>query len=140
MHPLRSSSLALRLVFYVLIAVGVLVGFWHLQLTHNALSAFLVRGDEPLSKWVYVLLGPAATLFGVIVGAFWPIIGGSLLVLLPVASFAVIALADLYSANVLGQFFAMVVLPMELLGGMFIIMGWRALSLGAVRAAHHTHA
>jgi hypothetical protein len=127
-------------VFYVLVAVGVLVGFWHLQLTHNALAAFLVRGDEPLSKWVYVLLGPAATLFGVIVAAFWPILGGSLLVLLPVASFAVVALADLYPANLLAQFFGMFVVPMELLGGLFIVMGRRASSLGAVRAAHHTHA
>src|SRR6266487_2177137 len=99
MHPLRSDSLSLRLAFYVLVAVGVLVGVWHLQLTHNAFSAFLSRGSEPLSKWAYVLLGPTATLLGVVIAAFRPILGGFLLVVLSVASLAAIVLADIYPAN-----------------------------------------
>jgi hypothetical protein len=70
---------------YILLAIGILVASSHLWLGLKAI--FVFRNNEPLSTWIFVLLGPLSTLPAVVVGFFWPKIGGTWLIIGSILSF-----------------------------------------------------
>ena len=74
-----------RILKYVLLLVGILVGSVHLWLAVKAM--FVFRNDEPVSMWIFILTGPLSTLLAVITAFFWPKVGGAWLIFASVLSF-----------------------------------------------------
>ncbi len=81
-----------RVLKYVVLLVGILVGSAHMWLAVKAM--FVFRHHEPTSMWIFVTTGPLSTLLAVITAFFWPKIGGTWLVCGSVLSF-VAALANM---------------------------------------------
>ena len=71
---------------YILLFTGILLGCAHLWLALKAM--FVFRTDEPSSTWNFIVSGPLSTLPAVIIGYFWPKIGGGWLILGSVLSFS----------------------------------------------------
>jgi len=64
----------LRAIQVLVLLVGVGIGAYHLFFA--SLAIFVFRDSEPWTSWAAVLLGPGATLIGVVVSFFSPRIGG----------------------------------------------------------------
>jgi len=86
-------------------------------------AIFVFRADEPVWSWLFILLGPGATLLGVIVAAWRPRVGGWLLIALAIASTLVLSAVMASSAEVVTAALWRIALPMAGLGLAFLLAG-----------------
>lgn len=110
------GGLVERFPKYALLLVGILIGCAHLWFAIKAM--FVFRNDEPFAMWIFIVSGPLSTLPAVIVGFFWPKIGGTWLILSSILSFF-FALAGIQINGNLQQmlwYFASYSAPMLALG------------------------
>src|SRR5664279_476717 len=99
-----------RSIFFVLVAIGVALGLWHLRLALSAI--FVFRAGEPLSSWLFIVSGPGSTLLCTLVAAWRPILGGSILIGLAIASAIVLAVAVQSASDDMLAEAEMIMLPM----------------------------
>lgn len=64
----------LKLIRYILLSVGIIIGFFHLKQGLKAM--FVFRTNEPISMWISIIAGPLSTLPAVLLSFFLPKIGG----------------------------------------------------------------
>jgi hypothetical protein len=106
---------------FLLVAVGVALGLWHLWLAAGAI--FVFREGEPFWSWLFILSGPGATLVCVIIAALRQTAGGYLLIALAVASTLVLAVATRNASDVMLADLWRIGLPMAALGLAFVFAG-----------------
>jgi hypothetical protein len=99
-------------------AAGLVIGAIHLYVA--LLAVFVFREGEPWTSWASVLLGPGATLAGVIMSILSSRIGGPALLILAALAFVAFVLGEKEHMGNVWPFALGITLPMAALGAAFL--------------------
>jgi hypothetical protein len=113
MAPMRPAA-------QLVLAVGALLGGWHLWLAAGAI--FVFRNGEPWWSWAAVLLGPGLTLIAVAIAIFRPVVGGVVLLVGAGLSLAALTFGDAPQYSAVMPFLVRIALPMAVLGAALLAL------------------
>jgi len=102
----------------MVVPVGLIIGAVHFYVA--SLAVFVLRAGEPWTSWVAVLLGPGATLAGVIVSILSFRMGGAALLILAALALVAFVLGENEHMGNVWPFALGITLPMAALGAAFL--------------------
>jgi hypothetical protein len=120
-----------RRILMMIVPVGLIIRAVHLYVA--SLAVFVFRAGEPWTSWVSVLLGPGATLAGVIVSILSSRIGGAALLILAALAFVAFVLGENEQMGNVWPFALGITLPMAALGAAFLAASRRDRTAAAAR-------
>jgi hypothetical protein len=109
-----------RAALITICVLSAVLGLWHLQLAMQAI--FVLRQGEPITPWLAILLGPAATLLLGITAIFLRKVGGIALIACGIASLAFLTLDPGSSWEDIPAFLLQISLPMIAVGIAYLFL------------------